>query len=255
MVSAEQLADNFAEAPVRVTTADRAATDRTWTYGHVVVDEAQELSPMHWRLLVRRSPMRSFTIVGDIAQASSAASSRSWRSALDPFFRGRWDLEELTVNYRTPAQIAREAERVAGEHGLPITPAQSVREGDWPIRDVTVGSPDALPLAVAEAVRVDRGIDASGTLAVIVSRAARAAVLARLIATFGTDVGAGEAGLECPIAVLTTHESKGLEFDAVVLADPAALVAESPRGAAALYVAMTRPTQRLTQVHVDVPSA
>ena len=260
MVSAEQLADNFAETTVRRTTAERAGADRTWTYSHVVVDEAQELSPMQWRVLVRRSPMRSFTIVGDIAQASSAGASRSWRSALDPFFRGRWDLEELTVNYRTPAQIAREAERVATLHGLPITPTQSVREGEWPIRNVTVEgadaaapdveAADALASAVEDAVRHDRGIDAAGTLAVIVPRAARASILSHLTSVFGDEVGAGELGLERPIAVLSAHESKGLEFDSVILADPDALVAESPRGDAALYVAMTRPTQRLTLVRV-----
>lgn len=259
MVSAEQLADNFAETTVRATTAERAGADRTWTYGHVVVDEAQELSPMQWRVLVRRSPMRSFTIVGDIAQASSAGASRSWRSALDPFFRGRWDLEELTVNYRTPAQIAREAERVATLHGLPITPTQSVREGDWPIRNLTVELPeadlsnqaaDALASAVVDAIRHEHGIDASGTLAVIVPRAEHASILAHLVEEFGDEVGAGERGLERPIAVLTAHDSKGLEFDSVILADPDGLVAESPRGAAALYVAMTRPTQRLTMVKV-----
>ena len=214
---------------------------------------------MQWRVLVRRSPMRSFTIVGDIAQASSAGASRSWRSALDPFFRGRWDLEELTVNYRTPAQIAREAERIAAEHGLPITPTQSVREGDWPIRELTVDhavdlTADALASAVADAVRHDRGIDASGTIAVIVPRAARASIFAHLLSVFGDEVGAGELGLERSIAVLTAHESKGLEFDSVILADPDALVAESPRGAAALYVAMTRPTQRLTLVKVAPPA-
>ena len=113
LVTAEQLADGFAEQEDRGSTAERAAADRTWAYGHVVVDEAQELSPMQWRLLVRRCPMRSFTIVGDIAQVGSAAGATSWESALTPYFRENWRLEELTVNYRTPAQIAREAERFA----------------------------------------------------------------------------------------------------------------------------------------------
>ena len=248
MVTAEQLADNFAESEYRGTTAERAASDRTWTFGHVVVDEAQELSPMQWRLLVRRSPMRSFTIVGDIAQASSAAAASSWHEALDPHFTDRWELEELTVNYRTPAQIAREAERVAALHGLPITPTRSVREGDWPILDVVVPSVEELPASVAAAVTADAEIDSMGTIAVIVPVAHRTAVLAHLIDVFSSEVGAGARGLERRIAVLTAHESKGLEFDSVVLADPAGLMAESPRGAAALYVAMTRPTQRLTQV-------
>ncbi|XAO70490.1 ATP-binding domain-containing protein [Diaminobutyricibacter sp. McL0608] len=253
LVTAEQLADGFAEQEDRGSTAERAASDRTWVYGHVVVDEAQELSPMQWRLLVRRCPMRSFTIVGDIAQVGSAAGATSWESALTPYFRENWRLEELTVNYRTPAQIAREAERFAVAHGLPITPARAVREGDWPILTLeAAGGPSdavrALAQAVADAVARDREVLASGTLAVIAPTAIVEEVSAELTSRFDGFAGRGAAGLLKPITVLTAFEAKGLEFDAVVLADPDGLVAESPRGAAALYVAMTRPTQRLTMV-------
>ena len=247
LVSAEQLADGFAEQVDDGTTAERAAADRSWTYGHVVVDEAQELSPMQWRVLVRRSPMKSFTIVGDIAQVASASGATSWASALTPLFKDAWRLEELTVNYRTPAQITREAERMAEAAGLPITPTRAVREGDWPIRRISAaGSP--LADAVAAAVQADRDIDATGTLAVIAPTREVEAVAAAVSARFGDHAARGAAGLMRPIAVLTGYEAKGLEFDAVVLADPDALVAESPRGAASLYVAMTRPTQRLTLV-------
>ncbi|MBN9631768.1 MAG: AAA family ATPase [Actinobacteria bacterium] len=247
LVSAEQLADGFAEQVDRGTTAERAAADRSWTYGHVVVDEAQELSPMQWRVLVRRCPMKSFTIVGDIAQVASAAGATSWDEALRPSFKDSWRLEELTVNYRTPAQITREAERIARDAGLPITPTRAVREGDWPIRRV---SADAAGLAdaVAEAVAHDRGIDGEGTLAVIATATDVEAVAAAVRERFGDDAARGAAGLTRPISVLTGYEAKGLEFDAVVLADPRALAAESVRGAASLYVAMTRPTQRLTLV-------
>jgi DNA helicase IV len=255
LVSAKQLADNFAERGGRESTAERAAADRTWTYGHIVVDEAQDLSPMQWRLLIRRCPMRSFTIVGDIAQASAAAGATNWSSALTPFFRENWRLEELTVNYRTPAQIAREAEAFAIAHGLPVTPTRSVREGDWPIQTLHAGghAADQVSDAVAAATR-DLAGGQSGTLAVIAPVAIVDQVFDGLTPEHGRDVGRGAAGLSRRVAVLTAREAKGLEFDAVVLADPDAIVAESPRGAAALYVAMTRPTQRLVVIRPEAAS-
>lgn len=241
LVSAEDLADGFAELSDRGTTAERAAHDRTWTYGHVVVDEAQELSPMQWRLLLRRGPRRSFTVVGDIAQAAAAAAARSWQDALKPVLDGsfeadRWRLEELTVNYRTPSQIAAAAETTAIAHGLPITPARSVRASEWPVETVT---------DVAATIRRDRALESSGTLAVIVVDSAIDAVHASLHAEFGGALGRGALGLSRPIALLTPFDSKGLEFDAVIVVDPAAILAASERGAGALYVAMTRSTQRL----------
>lgn len=250
-VTPEQLVAGFAETPDRGTTAERAAADREWTYGHIVVDEAQELSPMQWRLLVRRCPMRSFTIVGDIAQVGSAAGATSWQDALQPFFQERWRLEELTVNYRTPAQIAEEAECLARANGLHVTPARSVRRGDWPIRELSVASAALLPAAVADAVAADRAIDSAGTLAVISAVAHLDAIAHALGDRFGHDVGRGSQGLSRPIAVLSARESKGLEFDAVVVVDPDGMLRESALGAGALYVAMTRPTQRLTMVRLE----
>jgi len=122
-----------------------------------------------------------------------------------------------------------------------------VREGDWPIRRVTANG-GGLADAVALAVAADRDIDSSGTIAVIAPTAEVDAVAAAVSERFGDHAARGASGLSRSIAVLTGFEAKGLEFDAVVLADPDALVAESPRGAASLYVAMTRPTQRLTLV-------
>jgi DNA helicase IV len=240
-VNAKDLADNFAELGDRATTAERAAVDRTWTYGHVVVDEAQELSPMQWKLLLRRGPLRSFTIVGDIAQAASAAASSSWLTALDPLLAGsaegdRWRLEELTVNYRTPSQIAASAESMAVAHGLPVTPSRAVRASEWPIEVLT----DAV-----EAVRRERDLDAGGTLVVIVPETGIDELGVRLAEEFGAAVGLGAQGLTRDIALMTPQDAKGLEFDSVIVVDPAGIVAASERGAGALYVAMTRATQRL----------
>jgi DNA helicase IV len=198
--------------------------------------------------------MKSFTIVGDIAQSSSASGGRSWADAVGPFFKNHWRLEQLTVNYRTPAQIAREAESFARSKGLPITPARAVREGDWPVREVFAGgTSDELASATVDAVGHDRGIDDTGSVAVIAPAAVVGVVADAVERCYGTDAGRGAPGLVKPIVVLTAQDAKGLEFDAVVIADPDALVSESPRGASALYVAMTRPTQRLTLVRT--PSA
>jgi DNA helicase IV len=244
LVDAKTLADGFEQAVERGTTAELAAADREWAYGHVVVDEAQELSPMQWRVLMRRNPLKSFTIVGDVAQASAAAGSTSWANALAPHVGDNWRLEELTVNYRTPTQISTVAESMALAHGVAITRSRAVRESEWPVGVVRA---DDLAPAVVESVIRDRAI-ADGALAVIVPDALLPVVYPALAAHFGSEVGRGAIGLTRPIAVLTAQESKGLEFDSVVIAEPQRLIDEAPRGAGALYVAMTRPTQRLTLI-------
>ena len=243
LVNAETLASGFDGFSERGTTAELAASDRTWTYGHIVVDEAQELSPMQWRLLLRRGPLKSFTIVGDVAQASAAAGATSWDAALTPTFGDSWRLEELTVNYRTPAQIASAAESMALAHGLEVTRSHSVRSSEWPVAITTIEVDAAT--SVAQILRADRAIDESGTVAVIASGSIADALYTRLAEAFGDLVGRGATGLRRSVAVLTPQESKGLEFDTAIVVEPSVIVDEIDRGAAALYVAMTRPTQRL----------
>src|ERR1700684_3018441 len=99
-VDAATLAEWNRDAGQVLTTAERAWADPTWAYGHVIVDEAQELSAMAWRMVMRRIPSRSLTVVGDVAQRGSVAGARSWAAVLDPYVRGRWHEELLTVNYR-----------------------------------------------------------------------------------------------------------------------------------------------------------
>ena len=213
---------------------------------------------MQWRVLARRCPLRSFTVVGDMAQASAAASARSWQDAVQPLVGSsplgeRWRLEELTVNYRTPAQIALEAEAMAEKNRLPITRATAVRESEWPVTTTTVElrppgrtvDPDALGDAVITVIEDDRDIDDRGTVAVIAPEATVDALYPALSESFGRDIGLGAQGLNRAIAVLTAQDAKGLEFDSVVVVDPDGILAESSRGASGLYVAMTRPTQRL----------
>ncbi|ANN21778.1 helicase [Amycolatopsis orientalis] len=228
-------AELFAERQQRrgeLTAAQRAAQDRTWTFGHVIVDEAQELTAMDWRLLMRRSPNRSMTLVGDVAQTGAAGGARSWAEVLSPYVADRWRLEELTVNYRTPAEIMTVASRVLAEVDPTLEAPVSVREtGFQPwlrsVAPVDLGT--ELPgLVEAELSAVD-----GGTVAVLCP-ASRIAAVSELL---------GEAGDR--VSVMAVDRAKGLEFDSVVLVAPDEVVTESPRGLNDLYVALTRATRRM----------
>ena len=220
LLFAEDLADRFAEQDTREL-VERAAADRDWTYRHVVVDEAQELSEMDWRVLMRHCPGRSFTVVGDLAQRRSAAGVASWDAMLAPYVPGRWVYRSLTVNYRTPAEIMAVAAALLAEFAPDVQPPESVRASGvrpWS-RRVTAAE---LPAAIEEFVRDEA--DREGTSVVI-----------------------GPPGV--PGAVLPS-QTKGLEFDAVLVVEPERIMADGPRGAAELYVALTRATQRLGVLHL-----
>jgi DNA helicase IV len=219
MLYAEDLADRFHERDTREL-AERAAADRDWTYRHVVVDEAQELSEMDWRVLMRRCPSRSFTVVGDLAQRRSVAGATSWDTMMEPYVPGRWVYRSLSVNYRTPAEIMTVAAALLAEFAPGVQPPESVRAcGVQPwSRRVTE---DELPTAIEEFVR---------------DEATRV----------GTSVVIGPPGV--PGAVVASA-TKGLEFDAVLVVEPERILAGGPRGAAELYVALTRATQRLGVLH------
>jgi DNA helicase IV len=247
-VDAETLAERFADSGPVQSLAERAERDRAWAYGHVVVDEAQELSPMTWRLLMRRCPLRSMTLVGDIAQTGALGAAGSWAEVLDPYVPGRWRLEQLTVNYRTPARIMALAAGVLAAAGITAATPEAVREGDWPPVAQRVPAGDLR--AVAAAVEAELRLLGDGRMAVIAPAAGIAALRAAFAAALpaGT-TGSGARALDAPVAVLTVAEAKGLEFDAVVLVEPADILRGSPRGANDLYVALTRPTQRLRVLH------
>jgi DNA helicase IV len=219
MLYAEDLADRFVERDTREL-AERAAADRDWTYRHVVVDEAQELSEMDWRVLMRRCPSRSFTVVGDLAQRRSVAGATSWETMLEPYVPGRWVYRSLSVNYRTPAEIMTVAAALLAEFAPEVQAPESVRANGvqpWS-RGVTE---DELATAIEDFVRDEANRE--GTSAVI-----------------------GPSGV--PGTVLAS-ETKGLEYDAVLVVEPERILADGPRGAAELYVALTRATQRLGVLH------
>ncbi|MBD0321965.1 MAG: ATP-binding domain-containing protein, partial [Aldersonia sp.] len=184
------------------------------------VEEAQEMSDMDCRVMMSRCPVKSFTVVGDIAKLRSVAVVKSWDTVFEPYVPGRWVYRSLAVNYRTPVEIMEVAAALLAEFAPGVQPPESVRAcgvRPW-TRRVT---DDELGAAIQEFVRDEAGRD-------------------------GTSIVIGPPGV--PGAV-TASETKGLEFDAVLVVEPERIIAEGPRGAAELYVALTRATQRLGILH------
>lgn len=243
LIDADRLSERQEEAD-RLTTAQRAAADRTWAFGHVIVDEAQELSPMAWRLLMRRCPSRSMTIVGDVAQTGALAGTPSWQEALAPYVADRWRLEELTVSYRTPAEIMAVAAVVLAEIDPALRPPRSVRASGVPPWDRSVAA-DRLAAELVEATTREAAGLADGRLGVIVPAGRVAGLGAAVVAALPEAAVGEQPELANRVVVLTTEQAKGLEFDSVLVVDPDRIVAESPRGHSDLYVALTRATQRL----------
>jgi len=216
--------------------AGQAMDDRTRAYGHVIVDEAQELSAMAWRMVLRRCPARSMTVVGDLAQTSTPGGADSWAQVFDPVAPGRWRTARLTVNYRTPKPVMALAAAL-----LPpaADPPVSVRDSDESPWYAGAGR-------LAELVGRERELIRTGRVAVIAPPARVAETAAAINLAPGPD-------LDAPVAVLTPEQAKGLEFDSVIIVDPAEIEQASARGRADLYVALTRTTRRLGLVsHAEI---
>src|SRR5690606_36458787 len=200
LIDASQLAERQ-QVSTRQTTAERAAGDRTWTYGHVIVDEAQELSEMAWRMVMRRIPNRWMTVVGDVAQTGDPAGASTWQAVLEPYVAKRWKRTELTVNYRTPAEIMAVAAPVLAAIDPQAQVPRSVRETGHPPQAHRCEGAE-LGTELARLLAAERG---PGTTAVIVPHE---------LSTELAEVAAES------VRVLTVHEVKGLEFDAVYLIEP-----------------------------------
>jgi DNA helicase IV len=243
LIDADRLLERQEESE-RLTTAQRAAADRSWAFGHVIVDEAQELTPMAWRLLMRRCPSRSMTIVGDVAQTGALSGTPSWQEALAPYVAERWRLTELTVSYRTPAEVMAVAAGVLAEIDPTLRPPRSVRSSGVPPWDRTVDA-DRLGAELVDAAAREAAGLADGRLGVIVPAGRMAELGATLVAALPEAAVGEHPELESRVVVLTVSQAKGLEFDSVLVVEPDRIVAESPRGHSDLYVALTRATQRL----------
>jgi DNA helicase IV len=248
VMEAERLAERHRGDGPYLTTAERAAADRNWAYGHVIVDEAQELSPMAWRSIMRRIPTRSMTIVGDIAQTGSTAGARSWADVLDPYVAGRWRQERLSVNYRTPVELMALASRVLATIDPALEPPTSVREGGVePWSAPLAALPELVKAEVGEGGKV--AVVAPDAMLAELGEAVLGAVDGAVVIAPGAGRAHGAAALDAPVAVLAVADAKGLEFDSVIVAEPDLIAAQSPRGPSDLYVALTRATQRLGVVH------
>ncbi|MDQ2827412.1 MAG: AAA family ATPase [Actinomycetota bacterium] len=227
---------------------DENPDPRTRTYGHILADEAQDLSPMELRMLGRRCPSGSLTIVGDLGQASGPWAPRSWDEVLAHLpVRRPPTRAELSVNYRTPSEVMDVAAQVLTAATPELTPPTSVRRaGVEPFFTEVAG--DGLPEAVALVAADELAALGEGKVAVICP----VSLLDRLRAVL-PHVPDSAGVLDAPVALLTVRQAKGLEFDSVVVVEPSAIVAEGTgaTGRRALYVAMTRTTRRLHLVHAD----
>jgi hypothetical protein len=239
--TASALAERYGDTSGRV---DEAVPELR-TFGHVLVDEAQDLTPMQWRMLARRCPSGSMTIVGDFGQASRPGAPGGWDEvlALLPSHDAPRQVT-LTVNYRTPAEIMDLANRLLVVAASGVQPTQSVRRTGEPPKFTRV---DDLVAGAAEAARA--AITAGGTVAVIAPLDLHGDLVAAL-ADAGAVSDVADA-LDAPIGVLVATDAKGLEFDHVVVVEPARLVTPDSAGLRLLYVTLTRATQTLTVVHSE----
>ena len=246
-----------------------SAEDGVRKYGHIVVDEVQDLSPMQLRMLTRRSLSGSMTVVGDIAQATAPWAPATWTDITDHLPRRRPVRSvELTVSYRTPAEVLAVATRVLAVAAPELAPPRPVRRTEVEPRTVPVVDPSGSPrgATVGDLARTVAEVSAEEVAAV---KPGRVAVLApeTLLEALADALAAVElavvdardmrkGGLSEPLVLLAADSANGLEFDSVVVVEPGLIAGETARGLRTLYVALTRPTQRLSVVHLaPLPAA
>lgn len=241
--------------------ANHLITGDTPQFGHIVVDEAQDLSAMELRMIARRSPERSMTILGDLAQSTGVGGSTSWEDAIAELGHGRVDgrgreresvpgrVEELELGYRVPAVLIEFANRLLPTAAPGVRPSTSVRDGGEAPSIVRVGSVDEVASAAAACARTLT--EDWGVVGVLAPPSLLDGVLGALSDAGTEHRDARQAvSLEEGITVVAAELAKGLEFDAIVVIEPMTIADDhDDAGYRVLYVALTRATQRVTIVH------
>ncbi len=218
---AELQSDDYLELADTMTIEERSMGERAWRFGHVIVDEAQDLTAMQWRMISRRARGHSMTIVGDVAQRTTGEPG-SWDTLLPSDF-GEINRFDLSTNYRSPEEIETYANAVLRQLDPALRPPLSIRQSGHPVVIQELNREATIDLAIELVDEVDGG---------------RVAILT----LHPWDI-------EHPqIRCLTPGASKGMEFDAVIVFEPAEIL-EASHGLGLLYVALTRTTDRLVIVH------
>ncbi|MFJ9850173.1 HelD family protein [Streptomyces sp. NPDC101150] len=206
-------------------------------FGHVVVDEAQELTAMQWRMALRRCPSRSMTLVGDFAQAGPTATEHTWAEALRPHLGTRYALHTLTVSYRSTHEILTTTHGLLARIAPGQAPSRAIRHGQIPRRLTT--HRDRLTDVLTAELRAQSAAHPGDLLAVICADTKAAAL--------------GRAGVDRWARIVPVSQARGLEFDSVILIDPPEITTAHPDGERDLYVALTRATKRLCTLTAESP--
>jgi DNA helicase IV len=221
------------------------------TFGHVVVDEAQNLTPMELRMVVRRARGQSLTVLGDVAQRTAEARLTTWEAVLAEAGVESITIEELLVSYRVPDDFLRIAAPVAPGASVP----EGVRQAPWPAVRVATARERLGAVAVELAVRMRDEVE--GSVGVIVPAELREELDAAFAGAASDAAEDAEGGLSGGINLLGLRAIKGLEFDAAIVIEPSAILDERPDGGTGgLYTALTRSTRALAVVHAEaLPAA